>query len=117
MNDFVNNFARVTYMIKVLVSNKSLMNQECLHGITGGRVVSLGINNNLDSFVKISKLSVADAVSVTKDGDALGSLLDRSDQIIGSSGDDQVNVVVKLHEIIHLVSAGYQRDGIRTLGY
>ena len=93
------------------------MNQEGLHGVTSSRVVRFGVNHDLDGFVQVAVLvqvGVADTISVTQHWDRLGSLLDGSHQLIGSSGYDQVDIVVQLEEVGHVVSAGDQRNGIRT---
>ena len=36
------------------------------------------------------------------------------DQLIGAPGYDEVNVVIQLEQIIHLISAGHQTDGVST---
>ena len=98
----------LSYVIKVLVGHQRLMHQQSLHGVAGCRIVSLGVNHNLDGLVQVGvliKIGVADAVSMAKDGDSLGSLLDRPDQLVRASGNDEVNVVVQLQQIINLISA------------
>ena len=97
-----------SYVIKVLVGHQRLVHQQSLHGVASCRIVSLGVNHNLDGFVQVGvlvKIGVADAISMAKDRDGLGSLLDRPDQLVGASRDDEVNVVVQLQQIIHLISA------------
>ena len=75
------------------------MDQKSLHGITGRRVVCLGIHHNLDGLLKVRMLvqvGVADAVGVAKDRDGLGPLLDGLHQLVAPPGDDQVDVIVQL---------------------
>ena len=57
---------------------------------------------------------MTDAIGVTKHWDGLGPLLDGPDKLVGSPGDDEVNVVVQLEQVIHLISAGHQADGVST---
>ena len=78
------------------------MHQKCLHCITSSRVVSLGINNNFYCLVQVTKLiqvCVTNTISMTKNWDGLGSLLDGSDKFIRASRDNQVDIVVQLEEV------------------
>ena len=80
------------------------MDKESLHGITGRRVVCLGIHHNLDGLLKVCMLvqvGVADAVSMTENRDGLGPLLDGLHQLIAPTWDDQVNVVFQLWERVN----------------
>ena len=36
------------------------------------------------------------------------------DQLIGAPGYDEVNVVIQLEQVIHLISTGHQTDGVST---
>ena len=60
------------------------------------------------------QVSVADTISMSKDWNGLGALLDWLHQLVASTGDDQVDVVVQLEEVRHVVSAGDERNGIST---
>ena len=78
------------------------MDQEGLHGVTGSRVIRLGVNHDLDGFSEVAVLvqvGVADTISVTQHRDRLGSLLDGPHQLIGAPGYDQVDIVVQLEEV------------------
>ena len=48
------------------------------------------------------QVSVANTISVTKNRDGLGPLLDGPDELVGSPGDDEVDVVVQLQQVVHL---------------
>ena len=42
----------------------------------------------------------------------MASMRPSPDQLIGAPGDDQVNVVIQLQQVIHLVPTGHQTDRV-----
>ena len=104
-------------MVKYFIADQRFMNEEGLHGVASSWVIRLGVHHNLDGFVEVAvlvKVGVADTISMTQHRDRLGSLLDGPHQLIGTSGYDQVDIVVQLEEVGHVVSAGDERNGIST---
>ena len=102
-------------MVKYFIADQRFMNEEGLHGVASSWVIRLGVHHNLDGFVEVAvlvKVGVADTISMTQHRDRLGSLLDGPHQLIGAPGYDEVNVVLQLEEVRHVVSAGDQRNSI-----
>ena len=73
------------------------MNEKRLHRIASCRIVGLCVHDNFDSFVQVTvlvKVSVADSICMTQYRNRLRSFLDGSDQLIGTSGNDKINIVI-----------------------
>ena len=90
------------------------MYQHLLHSITRCWVVNLGVYADLASHVDVAvwvNVDVADAIGVAQHRN-LGVLLDVSHQGVAASGDDQVNNVIQLQQIVHIFSGGNQADDI-----
>mmetsp|Transcript_147658 Transcript_147658/g.258160 ORF Transcript_147658/g.258160 Transcript_147658/m.258160 type:complete len:367 (-) Transcript_147658:988-2088(-) len=84
-----------------------LVKQQGLHGIARCWVVRLGVNGNLLCLADVRSLvheHVADSIGVPHHGD-LGGPLDALHHRIGPSGDDQIDVVVHVHQAGHIVAA------------
>ena len=74
------------------------MNEQGLHGVAGGRIVALGVGDDLKRLVGVGALvdvHVADALGVAEHGDHLTLLLDGAHQVRRAAGDDQVDVLRK----------------------
>ena len=90
------------------------MHQNLLHSITCCWVVNLGVYADLAGHVNVAvgvDVDVADAVSMAQHRN-LGVLLDVSHQGVAASGDDQVNDVIQLQQVVHIFSGGNQADDI-----
>ena len=73
-----------------------LVDEEGLHGVAGGRVVALGVGDDLERLLGVGAavdVDVADALGVAQHGDHLALLLDRAHQVRGAARDDQVDVL------------------------
>ena len=90
------------------------MHQDLLHSIASRRVVDFGIDTDLaghaDVAVRID-VNVADAVGVAQHSD-LGVLLDVGHQRIAASGNDQVNDIIQLEQVVHIFPGGDQADDV-----
>ena len=90
------------------------MHQDLLHSITSRRVVNLGVNADLAGHVNVAvrvHVDVADAVSVAQHSN-LGVLLDVGHQRIAASGNDQVDDIIQLEQLIYICSGGDQADDV-----
>jgi hypothetical protein len=93
------------------------MHQQRLHSVAGGRIIRLRIQHNLHRLLQVRRrvqIHVTDPVRVAKHGDRSGALLDRSHQLVAPAWDDQIDVLVHLEEVGHLVAAAHQGDGVRA---
>ena len=96
------------------ILGQGLMHQDLLHGITCCRVVSLGVYADLASHVDVAvwvNVDVADAVGVAQHRN-LGVLLDVGHQGIAASGDDQVNDIIELQQLVNICPRCDQTDDI-----
>ena len=90
------------------------MHQNLLHSITCCWVVHLGVYADLAGHVHITvwvNVDVADAVCMAQHRN-LGVLLDVGHQGIAASGDDQVNDVIQLEQLVNICPGGDETDDI-----
>merc|ERR1719370_2852607 len=91
------------------------MNQQGLHGVASSRIISLCVKDNLDSLIDVCRfiqVYVTNAISVSKNRNRLGALLDRLDEFITSTWDDQVNVTVQLQKIGNFISSRHKTHSV-----
>mmetsp|Transcript_37522 Transcript_37522/g.83522 ORF Transcript_37522/g.83522 Transcript_37522/m.83522 type:complete len:461 (-) Transcript_37522:665-2047(-) len=105
-------------LLQALALHPAAVHQHFLHGIAGGRVVHLGVNNHLERLVQVCGLihvDVADAVCVAQHRD-LGVALDVAHQGVAAPGDDEVDDVIQGQQVVDLLAGLDQVDQIRAQG-
>lgn len=89
-----------------------ILDEQSLDGVAGGGIAGLGVDDRGDGLLLVGRagqVDVAQAVSVSEDGD-LGGLLDVADQVVGASGDDEIDVAVLGEELGDHISGGHELD-------
>mmetsp|Transcript_50059 Transcript_50059/g.104184 ORF Transcript_50059/g.104184 Transcript_50059/m.104184 type:complete len:204 (-) Transcript_50059:645-1256(-) len=74
------------------------MYQKCLHRVAGRTVVCLGVDDDFHGFLQVClavDINSTDSVCMAHNRNA-GGILDRLDQLVGTSWNDQVDVLVLL---------------------
>ncbi len=96
------------------IFGQGLMYQYLLHSITGCRVVNLGVYADVAGHVDVTvwvNVNVADAIGMAQHRN-LGVLLDVSHQGVAASGDDQVNDIIELQQLVNIGPRCDQTDDI-----
>jgi hypothetical protein len=94
-------------------SQSGILDEESLDGVAGSGIAGLGVDNGGDGLVLVcrgSEVDVAKTVCVAEDGN-LCRLLDVADQIVGATGDDEVNVAILSKELGDDIAGGDKLDG------
>ena len=84
--------------------------QHLLNCVAGCRVVQLGVHNDAAGHVHAAvgvHVDVADPVCVAQHGDARVAL-DVADQGVAAAGDDQVNHIIQLEQLVNALTGGDQ---------
>ena len=96
------------------ILGQSLMDQNLLHSIACCWIVHFGVYADLAGHVNITvwvDVDVADAVCMAQHRD-LGVLLDVGHQGVAASGNDQVNDVIQLEQLVNICPGGDETDDI-----
>ncbi len=96
------------------ILGQSLMYQDLLHSITCCWIVNLGVYADLAGHVNVAvwvNVDVADAIGVAQHRN-LGVLLDVSHQGVAASGDDQVNDIIELQQLVNIGPRCDQTDDV-----
>mmetsp|Transcript_74872 Transcript_74872/g.217321 ORF Transcript_74872/g.217321 Transcript_74872/m.217321 type:complete len:248 (-) Transcript_74872:1018-1761(-) len=90
------------------------MQEQRFHGITSRWIIRLGIDSNFRSIFGVGRgidVDVTDTISMAQDGNA-SILLDVGDQRVASTGNDEVNDIIKSKQILDLPTTCDESDDI-----
>ena len=91
-----------------------LMDQQGLHGVADGRILAFGVESDLDRHVQVRVLvhiGMANAGGMSQHRDP-GGILDGTDQLVRTAGDDQVHQVVLVQKLLDLLPGGQELDRV-----